>query len=349
MRFLLALTLLCLISTSLVCSDEVDRQELSPNRADEPIAPFNARKAAQFLDAASLQWQKNQQCFTCHTNYAYLIARPALGKDAPALKQVRDFAETLIKDRWLTKGPRWDAEVVATGSFLAINDAKTTGKLHPLTRKALDQMWTLQRPDGGWTWLKCEWPPMEIDDHYGATLAAIGVGMAPDGYAQTAAAQTGMIKLKKYFAEQPPRFPHHRAMLLWAQAKMPDLITGAEKQKWVTELLSLQKSDGGWNSATLGNWKRQDGKPQDTDTSDGYATGFVVFVLRQAGIAADRPELQKGVHWLQSNQRESGRWFARSLFKDSKHYLSHAASAFAIMALEECNALNIDEQPKTKR
>lgn len=338
--------MIALITISLSGSDETTLPEPTPNRADEPIAPFSAEKAARFLDAASLNWQKKQQCFTCHTNYAYLIARPLLGKDAPALKQVRDFAETLIQERWLTKGPRWDAEVVATGSILAINDAATTGKLHPLTRKALDQMWTLQRPDGGWYWLKCEWPPMEIDDHYGATLAAIGVGLAPDQYAQTPAAQAGMTKLKKYFASQTPTFPHHRAMLLWAAAKLPDLITNADKQKWMEELVSLQKPDGGWNSATLGAWKRHDGKAQDTVTSDGYATGFVIYVLRQAGVPADDPKIQQGIAWLKSHQRESGRWFARSLFKDNKHYLTHVASAFAVMALAECNALGY-EQPKS--
>ena len=320
-------------------SDDKDVKAVSPNRADEPIAPFSASKAADFLDSASIHWQKTHQCFTCHTNYSYLIARPALGKDAPALKQVRQFAEELIQERWVSKGPRWDAEVVATGSILAMNDAATTGKLHPLTKLALDKMWTLQRPDGGWNWLKCEWPPMESDDHYGATLAAIGVGSAPGNYAQSSLAQAGLAKLKRYFAEQPPRFAHHRAMLLWANAKVPGLLPATDQEKWIKELLSMQKSDGGWNSATLGSWKRHDGKTQDTETSDGYATGFVIYVLRQSNLPKDHPQIQKGVQWLKSHQRESGKWFARSLYKEGRNYLSHAASAFAVLALAACNEL----------
>ncbi|MFO0813498.1 MAG: hypothetical protein U0796_09780 [Gemmatales bacterium] len=228
---------------------------------------------------------------------------------------------------------------MATGSILAINDAATTGTLHPLTKLALDRMWTVQRADGGWNWLKCEWPPMESDDHYGATLAAIGVGSAPDNYSQSPLAQAGMTKLRKYFKEQEPKFAHHRAMLLWADSKVSGLVSPDDRKKWIDELLSLQKPDGGWNSATLGKWKRHDGKEQDVKTSDGYGTGFVVFVLRRAGLPADNQQIQLGVKWLRENQRESGRWFARSLFKDNKHYLSHAASAFAIMALAECNAL----------
>src|SRR4029079_275672 len=162
------------------------------NRPDEPLAKeFSLEKGAGFLDAAALQWQKQRQCFTCHTNYAYLYARPSVSADVPAAKEVRKFAEELIQTRWLEKGPRWDAEVVATAAALAFNDAATTGKLHPLTRQALDRMWKVQRDDGGFTWIKCDWPPMESDDHYGATLVAIAVGRAPESYAQSAPAVKG--------------------------------------------------------------------------------------------------------------------------------------------------------------
>jgi len=46
--------------------------------------------------------------------------------------------------------------------------------------------------------------------------------------------------------------------------------------------------------------------------SDGYGTGFVVYVLRQAGVPTDRREIVRGVNWLMSNQRASGRWFSPS-------------------------------------
>lgn len=339
MRYITTGLLALLFTANMLCREDVAFQAPSLNRAEEPIAPFSAEKAAEFLDSASLHWQKTHQCFTCHTNYAYLLARPSLGKDAPALKKLRNFAESMIQERWKAKGPRWDAEVVTTASILAMNDAMVTGKLHPLTRQALDQMWKLQRADGGWNWLKCDWPPMESDDHYGATLAAIGVGMAPDQYSQTPAAQAGMTRLKTYFTEQQAKFPHHRGMLLWADAKSTGLVAPEDKTVWIKELLSLQKEDGGWNSPSLGTWKRHDGKPQDFNTSDGYATGFVIYVLRQAGLPVNHSQIQRGVAWLKSHQRESGRWYARSLFRDGKHYLSHAASAFAVMALAECKAL----------
>ena len=84
--------------------------------------------------------------------------------------------------------------------------------------------------------------------------------------------------------------------------------------------------------------KRHSGKPQDRNApSDGYATGLVLYVLRQAGVPATERPIQRGVAWLKANQRESGRWFTRSLNRDSRHYISNAGTAFAILALQACN------------
>jgi squalene-hopene/tetraprenyl-beta-curcumene cyclase len=44
----------------------------------------------------------------------------------------------------------------------------------------------------------------------------------------------------------------------------------------------------------------------------------------------------KGVKWLLANQRESGRWFTRSLSNDKAHYITNAGSAFAVLALAAC-------------
>ncbi len=307
------------------------------NQADEPIAmQFSLERAAHFLDSASLQWQKQRKCMTCHTNYAYLYARPGIAGDAPAHRAVRRFAEQLVTERWKDKGPRWDAEVVATAAALAFNDEATTGKLHPTTRQALDRMWTVQKEDGGWSWLKCKWPPMESDDHYGVTLAAIAVGVAPDAYADSQPAREGLEKLRRYLANHPPPTLHHRAMLLWAASYLDGFMSEEEQGTCVKELLSLQQEDGGWALASLGDWKRSDGKEQDTQTSDGYGTGFVIYALRRSGMPADSPAIRRGVEWLKTHQRESGRWFTRSLNKDNKHFITHAGTAMAIMALAAC-------------
>ncbi len=342
-HFLLFGMLACTTCSRIVAAEPVTLENVvapEANRADEPMAKkFSLASATEFLDSASLNWQKKRKCFACHTNYAYLQVRPLLSRDAPAHRAVRAFAEELITVRWKEEGPRWEAEVVSTAAALAFNDAATTGSLHPLTKTALDRMWTLQRDDGGWKWLKCKWPPMESDDHYGVTLAALAVGVAPGEYARTAQAKQGLAGIRKYLKANPGTTLHHRAMTLWASTKVTGLLTTAEQKKIVDELLALQKPDGGWGLATLGDWKRDDGSSQDTASSDGYGTGFVIYVLRQAGLPASDARLQKGVAWIKTHQRESGRWFTRSLKKDGKHYITNAGSAYAVLALIACDAV----------
>lgn len=335
----LALLLLTVVTAS---SEELTLENTpapTANKPDEAVAKaYSLENATRFLDVASLNWTKSRKCFTCHTNYSYLMARPAIG-EAKAHQDVRTALETLVEKTWPEAGPRWDAEVVMAAATLAINDANTTGKLHPTTRTALDRIWTVQKEDGGFRWLTCGWPPFESDDHYGATIALIGVGMAPGEYAKTDAAQKGIAGLKKYLADNPSPTLHHEAMVLWASKHVDGLLNREQQQAIVEKILAKQKENGGWALASLGDWKRADEKEQDTATSDGYATGFLIYVLRQSGVASDHKSLKSGIAWLKSNQRESGRWHTRSLNRDNHHFISHAGTAFAILALKACDAL----------
>jgi len=95
---------------------------------------------------------------------------------------------------------------------------------------------------------------------------------------------------------------------------------------------------------TMGNWERSADKPKDMKSSDGYGTGFAVYVLRQAGVTAENPRIQKGIAWLKTNQRASGRWFTRSMWKDRKHYITHAGTAYAILALAACGEIEPQEE-----
>jgi squalene-hopene/tetraprenyl-beta-curcumene cyclase len=314
--------------------------KLQINSPDEPMAKvLSLEKSAAFLDNQSLAWTQGRKCGTCHTNYPYLLARPLLKGDMTAHIEVRKFFEDRIAN-WSSgkkeDAPRWDTEVVATAATLAIQDSQT-GKLHPLTRQALDRMWTLQQPNGSWTWLKCNWPPSEHDDYYGAVYAALGVGLAPDHYAQTDKAKAGLDNLRRYFKNNPPPSLHHKAILLWASLKVDGLMSDALRQSTIKELQALQRPDGGWSLPSLGDWVGKDERPNDRSApSDGYATGLVIYILRQAGVPAKDPSIQKGVAWLKQNQRESGKWFTRSLNSEKYHFITHAGTAYAVMALKAC-------------
>jgi squalene-hopene/tetraprenyl-beta-curcumene cyclase len=322
------------------------------SKPDEPFADaLSLARGAEYLDRAAMTWARDKGCASCHTSYPFLMARPMLrDAKAPALLWMRKFLEDRVAG-WDAGGPGVGlpaeqdeavTEVVATAATLAFHDARSGGKLHPRSRQALDRMWTLQRKDGSWDWNKHQLPPQELDEYFGVAYAALGVGQAPDGYAKSEAAREGVARLRGYLRQNPPPNLHHRTWLLWASLKLDGLMTPAEREKTIKDLLALQRRDGGWNLPSLGDWPRLDGQANDKQApSDGYATGLVIYVLREAGLAATEEPIRAGVGWLKSHQRASGRWFTPSLNADRAHYVTNAGTAYALMALRACG---VDEK-----
>jgi squalene-hopene/tetraprenyl-beta-curcumene cyclase len=151
-----------------------------------------------------------------------------------------------------------------------------------------------------------------------------------------------MKSLREYLVcERESQILIDRVMLLWASTKVPGLLTPAQQKSIIEEALSKQQADGGFSlSSFVGGWKRHDGTPLETK-SDGYATGVVAFVLMQAGMKPDQPQLKRGLTWLSQNQDKfEGRWLAYSLNKQEDlstytgHFMSDAATAFAVLALQ---------------
>ena len=237
-------------------------------------------------------------------------------------------------------------EAVLNAIVLADADA-SLGHLSPTTRAALGNMWALQRTegpeDGSWPWIDFHNEPWEASDsvYYGATLAALATGLAPDGYSQEPAVQTDLTRLRAYlqreFATQPLL---NQIDLLWAAEKLPHLIDAQTRASILIEIFRRQRADGSWSTVTLmPNWKRHDGS-SPPDVGDGYATGFIAYVLQKSGIPASDSRLRRSLAWLEGNQsRWNGRWSAESLnrphrfWEESGHFMDDAATAFAVLAL----------------
>jgi squalene-hopene/tetraprenyl-beta-curcumene cyclase len=354
------------------------------NRAETPVAgTWDQKAAAAYLDQRAgwwVGWQRAQRdhdtfCVSCHTAVPYAMSRPslraALAEQGPSAnerklldnvaKRVRLWKEVAPfytdADRGVYKSVESrGTESVLNALILASNDASNvvpSGHLSEDTLIAFENMWAEQQTTGAqkgaWLWLRFKNEPWEADDSdfYGAALAAIAVGTAPENYRAKPEIQNNLKMLSEYLnRESAAQTLSNRAVLLWASAKVPGLIEAQRQKAIVSELLSKQQPDGGWSLTSMaGNWKRHDGTPQEA-LSDGYATGLIIFALQQAGVSRENAQMQKGLAWLTANQnRTDGYWLAYSLNNNEEHHISpdtarfmkDAATAYAVLALSEPN------------
>lgn len=126
---------------------------------------------------------------------------------------------------------------------------------------------------------------------------------------------------------------------LWADSRVPGLLTDEQRRATIDAALALQQLDGGWSTVALGGYKRIDNSDSDTRT-DGYATAVATLGLQAAGVPASDARVGKGLDWLRHNQdRVSGRWTAVSPNKqrdpesDTGKFMSDAATAYAVLSL----------------
>ena len=355
----------------------------TPPYLDQPeskaVNSWDQRAAAAYLDQRAgwwMEWPKAARdhetfCVSCHTAVPYALSRPALrrglAEEAPSANERRLLDNVTKRVRlWKEVAPFYSdadrgayktvesrgTESVLNALILASNDAQS-GRLSNDTRAAMDNMWAEQQTTGdkagAWLWLRFANEPWEADDSdfYGATLAAVAAGTAPENYRARPEIQNNVKMLREYVnRECAAQTTINRVALLWASAKLPGLLAPKQQNAIIHEVLNKQQANGGWSlSSLVGAWKRADGTPQEGQ-SDGYATGFITFVLQQAGISRENAQLRHGLAWLAANQNKTeGFWLAYSLNKNNEHHLTpntarfmnDAATAYAVLALTQAN------------
>jgi squalene-hopene/tetraprenyl-beta-curcumene cyclase len=126
-------------------------------------------------------------------------------------------------------------------------------------------------------------------------------------------------------------------------------LEAKKKQELVEMIFRHQKPDGGWSIRTFalpeewGKGNRAEklrAELELTDPpSDGHMTGLAIIALRKAGVAESDARIQRGVAWLLTNQRASGRWWTRSLNRDGWQFITYSGTVYPLLALSMCDAL----------
>lgn len=344
--------------------------------------------AAAYLDQRAgwwMAWPKAARdhetfCISCHTAVPYAMSRSALrsplAEQAPSPSEQRILENVTKRVRlWKEVAPFYSdkdrgeyktvesrgTESVLNALVLASHDAQT-GHLSIDAGAAFANMWAEQQTTGdqkgAWRWLRFKNEPWEADDSdfYGAALAAIATGIAPEGYRNRPDIQNNLRLLRDYLNRESSAQPMmNRIVLLWASIKLPDLLPARRQAEILQEIFGTQRPDGSWSLASLaGDWKRHDNTPQDS-RSDGYATGLIAFVLQQIPLIYDysriktapfefdpAPRLASALAWLAANQNPAtGAWPSYSLNKneanhispDTARFMNDAATAYAVLAL----------------
>lgn len=325
--------------------------------AAEPLRKeFSLTKAGEYLEQGALAWSRSRKCVTCHTNGTYMVIRPALSPQlGPPTDEIRKFFVTELRElhsidrEKLQTGTR-AAQAIYIAAGLAEWDAHVTRKLSPETDEALRFAFSLQLETGTWTSLDC-WPPFESSAYQEATVAAMAAATAPGWLDQLddKKLQAGVEQLKQYLRETKPPHDYARLLLLWTSTRMTGLLQDDEQQALAETIWKHQQKDGGWAIRTFAKpeaWgrgnraKKLRSEPDfEHPASDGHMTGLAVIVLRDAGIPADDPRIASAVEWLLANQRDSGRWWTRSLNTDRYHFITYSGTAYPLLALAKCGKL----------
>ncbi len=323
-------------------SSSNNQEKVSGESDFRALADFSFTDGVTALVKAKQSWREQRSCVSCHTNGWGLAAQPIIDPRSEEVVAGRVFAQ-----QYLTKFIDGDEKphrqygsvegMVATAAFLAMSDARSGKQIHPATRKGLDHAWQLMDESGAWEdWLQCNWPPFESDAEFGPTLMLVALGELKEITDLKWQDKSAVQQLSNYLTNNPPQSLHAKTMRLWAGQSWPKLVPEIDKNKWCQELQEAQALDGGWSMASLSgpSWKRDGGEGQTT-SSEAYPTAFVTYVLHKTGLATQKSVTDKGRLWLKKHQRKSGDWYTRSPRRDRKHYISRAATSFALMALAE--------------
>lgn len=331
---------------------------------------WNEAAAAAYLENRLTWWRQwpkaerdhGTRCVSCHTSLPHVLAMPSLrdqsGKQRQSVDEIGMF-DDVVKRVYLwdevepfypdqTRGVPKSAEsrgveAVLNALILATRDQER-GHPGPDTRQAFANMWGVQMKTGdqkgGFTWLNFRLEPFESPTatYWGATLAALAVARAPDGYAADPAIAPQVDALRAYLRTGTGGSLYSRALILWADSQLGGILASDQRNEIVSDLVACQQADGGWNLPSLSNWQRIDGSTLPLD-SDGYATAIVAVILREAGGTSSTPALQRAQAWLTAHQDKDGSVAARSINKDRKPgtdaylFMTDEATGMAALAM----------------
>lgn len=273
-----------------------------------------AQKGLDFLAEDTVRWQAEHACYGCHVQAVTMTAM-AVGQhnqyavDPGAMDAVMKGLTVLAGGARTPGGLRYahgtffSASKSLGGAALARYDAWVKGDGREDLVKTAEELLAMRDTSGA---IVSDYasPPVAIGQLQDTVLAMQTWKQAYERTADdrwltaVAGAEAWLRRTTADWGEAPPA---ETQRINYALLGYDAAGTGATEPivgQLTKALLARQNADGGWG---LGRG----------DTSDAYATGQTLYVLRTVGLADTDPAVATGTRWLTGHQQADGSWSHR--------------------------------------
>src|SRR5262245_10708564 len=307
-------------------------------------------KAIKLIQHSQVVWYKKQTCTSCHhqllTEITINLARErGVRLDETVARETTAAAFAYLKDLDSAVQGYDYIDVFFDGWSLVA--AQAAGVKSTLSMAAYAQVIASQQlPDGSWRTID-DRPPQAHSPFAATAVCAQAVRhYLPEHFKDER--QTRVRRAREWLLKTPPRTTEDRAFqvlgLLWTGAD------GEARKNAARKLLAEQREDGGWSQLP-------------GLTSDAYATGEVLFAVREAtDLPSGDPAYQRGLRFLLKTQQADGSWRVNSRlhppapvsppYVDTEfpyqrdQFISIMGTSWAVNALLKAIPSKPDEKPK---
>jgi hypothetical protein len=285
----------------------------STPRATTPQARQAVDRAIKYLQTESAAWLSTRKCAACHhvplplwalgeaERQGYVIDKKFLADTVESLLGSKDklMASRIFPNPADPPDPRPQGRGLNMGLPMLAVAARSLPSLSEGQKQSLkliaEEIVKKQQPDGSWEFFATlRRPPINESQ----TTDAAWIILALQGETSPGAPKAQREALAKGVAwlDGAKRSHLHQDRVLKVLLGVRSGKPREALQTTIEELLALQRGDGGW-SQTVPDLK-----------SDAFATGQTLYVLSLAGLAAGRPEIQRGIDFLVATQKPDGSW-----------------------------------------
>ena len=305
-----------------------------PAAAHEPDAVRTAvLRSMPLLREASDNMLPRGGCVACHAQpVTALAAQLAAGRGWAVAEKRADVdgaLATMAANAPVFLQGREAGGLTDTGLYVTLMFAAQKVAPTPATDAFVHYLAAKQRPSGEWRGVGATRAPIQ-DGDVSRTAMAIRALTTYAIPARRAEFESRVTRAAAWLAAQSPRSTEDRVMQLlglkWAGTH------AADRTRRTRELAAAQRADGGWAQTPY-------------LASDAYATGQALYVLREMGLPASDPALQRGAAFLVWTQQDDGSWYVKSRAMKIQPYfesgfphghdqwISQSATAWAAMGL----------------